>query len=53
MRIARLVAQYELDANVAWLLRANVIVPLNILESFGIDIFADSRYDCWVLETMW
>jgi hypothetical protein len=53
LRMARLVAQYELDANVAWSLRANVVAPLNILESFGIDIFADSRYDCWVLETMW
>ncbi|RDL37191.1 uncharacterized protein BP5553_04624 [Venustampulla echinocandica] len=52
-QMARLVAQYGTDINVGWSLRANVVGPLQILESFGVDIFADARYESWVLETMW
>jgi hypothetical protein len=52
-QMARLVTQYEADVTIGWSLRANVAAPLSILESFGIDIFADARYDNWVLGTMW
>jgi hypothetical protein len=34
-------------------LRGNIVIPIVILQAFGIDVFADPRYDTWVLQTMW
>jgi hypothetical protein len=30
-----------------------VIAPIKALQVLGIDIFADERYDTWVLRTIW
>jgi hypothetical protein len=50
--MAILVAQYEADENIGWSFRANVVAPLKILKSIGTDIYADARYDSWILKTM-
>lgn len=51
--IARLLPQYDADISISWTFRANFVTPLDVLENCGIDIFADARYDSWVLEVMW
>ena len=30
----------------------NVIAPTRILQSLGVDIFADRRFDCWAVQTL-
>ncbi|TID18220.1 hypothetical protein E2P81_ATG06156 [Venturia nashicola] len=33
-------------------LRKDIIIPMSTLETLGIDIFADSQFDAWVLQTI-
>jgi hypothetical protein len=44
-RMARLQVEYDGDRKLSWSFRANVVVPLQALKTFGIDIYADARYD--------
>ncbi|KAA8566888.1 hypothetical protein EYC84_009985 [Monilinia fructicola] len=46
-------ASHEANAEDPWSLEARVIVPLEILEMLGVDIFSNQEYDAWVLETLW
>lgn len=36
-----------------WTLYAHVTGPIKIVQTLGVDVFADPRYDTWVLMTMW
>jgi hypothetical protein len=51
--IARLVPQYNPETVIPWRLRDFIISPIEILQSLGVDIFAASQYDTWVLQTIW
>jgi hypothetical protein len=51
--IARLVPQYNTETAIPWRLRDHIIGPIEILQSLGVDIFAASQYDTWVLQTIW
>ena len=50
--IARLTSQYKQDTT-EWSLSGNIDRTQRILLQLGIDIFADVRYDTWVLQTIW
>ena len=51
--IARLTPLYDEYTYRRRSLSNNVIMPLNILQQLGIDTYADSRFDTWVLQTLW
>jgi hypothetical protein len=51
--IARLIAHYDIDINVPRSFRCKVVTIQDILQSLDINIFANARYDGWVIETIW
>lgn len=51
--IARLTPQYKSDMAIAWRLKDFITGPIAILQILGVDVFADLRYDTWVLQTIW
>jgi hypothetical protein len=51
--VARLVPQYNTDMIIAWSLKNFISGPIEIFQILGIDVFADPRYDTWVLQTTW
>lgn len=51
--IARLTPMYDDSVERKWSLANNVIMPNKILQQLGIDIYADPRFDTWVLQTLW
>ena len=36
-----------------WSFAGDVTVPMQILEQLGVDVFADQRFDTWVIRTIW
>lgn len=36
-----------------WSLGKDIIMPVEILRQLGVDVFADKRFDTWVLQTVW
>ena len=44
---------YATDYPCTWNIRGSIITPIKILQTLGIDVFADLRYDTWVLQTIW
>jgi len=44
--------QYRLRRPMYFNYHANIVVPFRILESLGVDIFSDARFDTWVLHTI-
>lgn len=50
--IARLTRQYEGDFTIGFNLSNHIINPIRILQTLGIDVFTDARYDTWVLHTI-
>lgn len=38
---------------IMWSLNGMVVGPIKALQLFGIDVFADQRFDTWVILTMW
>lgn len=50
--ICRLTAQYEGDSRQAFDFNTDIVHTTNILQTLGIDIFADVCYDAWVLRTL-
>ncbi|RDW87982.1 hypothetical protein BP6252_00014 [Coleophoma cylindrospora] len=50
---ARLMANYESDTPMPWNLGSSVVGPIKVLQSLGIDSFANPEYDGWALETIW
>ena len=51
--IARLTANYKGDHTEHFTFAADIQTPIRILQELGIDPFADSRFDTWVLRTIW
>ncbi|KAH0553372.1 hypothetical protein GP486_006557, partial [Trichoglossum hirsutum] len=51
--IARLMPSYDADHPSGWLMQGNLVMPIRILQALGVDVFADLRYDTWVIQTMW
>ena len=51
--IARLTPLYDEHFHRRWSLSNNIIMPIKILQQLGIDTYADSRFDTWVLQTLW
>ena len=51
--LARLTPQYSSDTVNRWSYEWNVDVPIRILQLLGIDVWADHRFDTWVLQTVW
>lgn len=43
----------ERPAVLGWTFKAHIIGPIEVLQTLGVDVFADLRYDTWVLMTMW
>ena len=50
--ISRLTAQYEGDSRQVFDFNTDIVDTTNFLQTFGVDIFADVRYDTWVLRTV-
>lgn len=50
---ARLTPLYDEHLNRRWSLSNNIVMPIKILQQLGIDIYTDSRYDTWILQTLW
>ncbi|KEF58843.1 uncharacterized protein A1O9_03686 [Exophiala aquamarina CBS 119918] len=50
--IRHLKPQYRLSRPMYFNYHTNIIIPFQILESLGIDIFSDTRFDTWVLHTI-
>jgi hypothetical protein len=50
---ARLTPQYKSDMVIAWRLKDFITGPIDILQTLGVDVFADYRYDTRVLQTIW
>ena len=51
--IARLTSLYEGDMAMEWSLSGNIDRIQRILRQLGVDIYSDSRYDTWVMQTIW
>lgn len=51
--IARLTANYEGDHSEHFTFAADIQTPIRILQDLDVDPFADSRFDTWVLRTVW
>ena len=51
--IARLTSLYEGDTAIEWSLSGNIDRIQEILLQLGVDIYTDSRYDTWVMQTIW
>ncbi len=50
--VATLTAGYQNDALSFFRLHHNVITPIKILQTLGVDVFANTRYDSWVIQTL-
>lgn len=50
--IARTTRQYSGDFTIGFNLNQHVATPIRILQTLGIDIFANSKFDAWVLHTI-
>ncbi len=51
--VARLTSQYGGDHRDFFSLTETIIQPIKILQRLGVDVFADLRYDTWVVQTIW
>lgn len=51
--LARLTPQYCSKTVHRWSYEWSVNVPMRILRQLGIDVWADPRFDTWVLQTVW
>lgn len=51
--IASLTPLYDERVGRRWSLSNNIVMPNKILQQLGIDTYVDSRYDTWVLQTIW
>ena len=50
--IARLTRQYCADFTIGLNLTQHIATPIRILQTLGIDVFANSNFDMWVLHTI-
>ncbi|KAL9089199.1 MAG: hypothetical protein Q9159_002670 [Coniocarpon cinnabarinum] len=50
--IANITANYQGTVILPWNFMQHIVLPFRILQDFGIDIFADLRFDTWVIHTI-
>jgi hypothetical protein len=50
--LARLTPAYNIDQLIIFNFPDHIVTPIRILQEFGIDVFANSAYDTWVIHTM-
>jgi hypothetical protein len=50
--LARLTPAYEIDGLIIFNFPDHIITPIRILQELGVDVFANSAYDSWVIHTM-
>ena len=50
--VAALLPGYDKPVERCFTLFENVVAPVKILQILGVDIFAESRFDSWVLQTL-
>ncbi|KAK5058799.1 hypothetical protein LTR84_011063 [Exophiala bonariae] len=48
--VVRLMSNYSKKTNFS--LSSNIIEPIDILKALGVDIFSDTRYESWVVQTI-
>jgi hypothetical protein len=41
------------NSTVAWNFTSMVIAPIEILQTLGVDVFANEQWDSWVVMTIW
>ena len=51
--IVRLTPLYDEHFHRRWSLSNSIIMPTKILQQLGVDTYAHSRFDTWVLHTLW
>ena len=51
--LARLTSQYNSETVNRWSFEWSVDVPIRILRQLNIDVWADHRFDTWVLQIIW
>ena len=50
--IARLTRQYGADFTIGFNLTQQIVTPIRIMQTLGIDVFANPKFDTWVLHTI-
>ena len=50
--IARLTRQYGADFTIGFNLTQQIATPIRIMQTLGIDVFANPKFDTWVLHTI-
>lgn len=50
--IASLTANYESEAPSPWSFASNIVGPIRVLQTLGVDVFVED-FDTWVLQTVW
>ncbi|KAI9821266.1 MAG: hypothetical protein M1827_004002 [Pycnora praestabilis] len=50
--VGSLMADYFRKVPSYFRLYDNIIAPLKLLQTLGVDIFTDTRFDCWALQTL-
>lgn len=51
--ISRLMPQYMTEMPITWSFQSDIITPIEILQSLGVDVFTAPEYDTWVIQTIW
>ena len=51
--VARLKPQYFNNHRVIFTMAGSIEQPIQMLQQLGVDVFADPRYDTWVLRCIW
>lgn len=50
--VATLTASYHNDTLSFFRLQHNVVTPIRILQTLGVDVFVNSRFDSWIIQTL-
>jgi len=50
--VSTLKPDYDSNVPTFWKFQENVVSPIRILQTLGVDIFKDVRFDTWVLQTL-
>ena len=50
---ARLVEEYGVGNAATWTFEGDTNMPIKILQTLGVDGFANFDYDTWLLNTLW
>lgn len=50
--IARLIANYTGSTPTPWNFMQDIVFPVRVLQNLNVDVFADYRFDTWVIQTI-